>query len=408
MARKTRATGSGLTPKQWDKKLLKYALEENVLSRMGLIGSDDKACIQIKTDKNKGIKGETVQFQMDAPLTGVGGGDDFNSADIMEAYDNFYQDVTIHERGHTTGINGPMTKQRLLENWDERANSKIMQWKGITMEKEIIQSLSGLYNLSGDVASVNEVVPSDGRMIYGGENASGTLGVKTAVGKSAGTTVALGSSGGLYTDALLTAETATNYLFGPRTLEVALSYWLDQEPRPAPLRIDGEDVYLALITPGQALNLIQNTYYRTHFREADRRGSQNQLMKNSLGVWNCGEHSVLIKAYGRVQKRTGAGGTTPSEGFTLNAGRTATSDAVASGDTVGRALLLGAQACLVGYGNINGQLFKRIVGDLDNGTSRKPFYGIDWLYGVRKSQFSNEAGTSQEDYACCCIDTHQV
>ncbi len=405
MARKIRATGSGLTPKQWDKKLLKYALEENVLARMGLIGSDDKACIQIKTDKNKGLKGETVQFQMDAPLTGVGGGDDFNSVDIMEAYDNFYQDVTIHERGHTTGINGPMTKQRLMENWNERANSKIMQWKGILMEKEIIQALSGVYNLSSTVASVNEVAPSTGRIVYGGENVSGTLGVKTAVGDG----TSLGTTGGLTSDALLTAETAANYMFGPRTLEVALSYWLDQEPRPAPLRIDGRDLYLCLITPGQALNLITNTYYRTHFRGADVRGSSNQLMKNSLGVWNCGEHSVLIKAYGRVLKRTGAGGTTPAEGFTLNAGRTATTDAINdSGDVVARALLLGAQAALIGYGNINGQLFKRIVGDQDNGTGRKPFYGIDWLYGVRKSQFTSEAGTTQEDYACLCIDTHQV
>ena len=407
MARKARATGSSLTPKQWSKQFLKYALEENVLARMGLIGSDPSSCIQIRSDLTKS-KGETVQFQMDAPLTGVGGGDDYNSEDIMEAYDNYYQDVTIHERGHTTGISGPATKNRLLENWDERATFKLAEWKGIVMEKEIIHALSGMYNLSTSVESINEVEPSNSRQVIGGENSSGTLGSKTDT--PAGDVI--GSAGGLTNHALLTAETATNYLFGPRTLEAVMAFWLDQEPRPRPLRIDGEDVYLCLISPGQALNLIQNTYYQQRFREADRRGSQNTLMRNSLGVWNCGEESVLIKAYGRILTRTGSGGTGPSDGFRLNAARTAlyntTDDKIASGDTVARALLLGAQSCLVGYGSIDGQMFRRTKGDLDKGTNRKPFYGIDWLYGVRKSQFANEAGTAQQDFAVCCIDTHVV
>jgi len=72
-------------------------------------------------------------------------------------------------------------------------------------------------------------------------------------------------------------------------------------------------------------------------------------------------------------------------------------------------LLLGAQAGGIAYGKTdNGQLFKRFDGDLDDGTGRKPFKGVDWIYGVSPTVFEDESDTAQPDFAKMCLDTCQV
>jgi len=50
-------------------------------------------------------------------------------------------------------------------------------------------------------------------------------------------------------------------------------------------------------------------------------------------------------------------------------------------------------------------VFNKRKGDSDGGSGRKPFYGVDWIYGVSKTVFKNESGTSQEDFAAYAIDT---
>lgn len=391
MPRQERTSGSALTPKVWSKEFYKYALEENFFANSGLIGTGENACIQVKNDLKGATKvGDTVQFQMHAPLQGTGGGNDFSMKDNLEAYDTFYFDVPVAERGHATGVKGPMTQQRMIEDWPELATRQIASWKGRIMELELIAALSGLYNLATDLESVNELAPSSNRIYYGGENSAGVL------------------SASKTTDALLSAETATDYLFGPSTIEEVLYRWLDTEPRPQPLMIDGRKVFLLLIDPLQGKSLVQNTRYRQHFRDGDVRGSKNTLMRDSYGIWNAGEYSVLIRGYNRIQRRTGAGGTAPQEGFVLNGDRTATTDAVANGKTVSRAILLGQNAGAIGYGGKEGKVFNRRNGDEDGGTNRKPFKGVDWIYGVSKTQFKSEDGVSQEDFATYIIETQSI
>lgn len=403
MARKGRTSASPLTPQVWSKKFFEYALEANFFGRSGLIGNDPSACIQVNTDLKK-TAGDTVRFMMNAPLVGVGGGDDFKMTDVLESYASFYFDLTIHERGNATGIAGPMTQQRMIEDWPEIAVKQLAGWKGITMEKEIIKALSGLYNLSTSVESVNENAPTPSRIAYGGETSAGVVDTLSALGDD--TALGAYSTGTkLTSDALLSADTVTDCLMGPNFLERVVLNFMNSEPRPQLLTIEGRPCLILLMSPWQAHDMKKNTTYVNRNMYAEVRGSNNPLLSDSLGFWNCGEVSVLLKPYGRIEQRTGAGGTTPAEGFTLNSGRTATSDVVVSGVTVARALLLGAQAGAIGYGGKNGKTFNRRKGDEDGGSGRKPFYGVDWIYGVSKTIFSNEAATAQQDFATMCIDT---
>lgn len=404
MSRQTRVSTHPLTPTIWSKKFMEYSLEENFFGRMGLIGEDEKSMIRIYRDLEVS-KGNKVRVPMLGPLSGVGGGDNFNSEDILEAYDEFYQDVEVHERGHATANSGPMTRQHMIEDWPEIATRALAGWKGVIEEREIINALCGLYNLSTDVESINEHAPTSKRIAYGGETAAGVIDPLSALadGTKLGTYV---SGTVLTTDALLSADTTSDCLMGPYFLERCVQEYLDIEPRPQPLTIEGRRGFLLIMTPGQAYDMRHNAIYIARNTYADVRGSKNPMLSDSLGWWNCGEVSVLLKSYGRMPQRTGAGGTTPSEGFTLYTDKTYTTDPVASGDTVGRALLVGAQAGAIAYGGAdNGQLFKRFKGDLDSGTGRKPLHGVDWIYGVSKTIFKDEGATAQQDFATMCLDT---
>jgi len=404
MARQTRVSTSPNVPTKWSKAFYKYALDHNFFARSGLIGESVDSCIRVHKDLTV-MAGNKVRMPMFGPLTGIGGGDDFNSEDILESYSAYHFDVEVHERGHATGVSGPYTQQMMVEDWSREATEKIGAWKGVIMEREIIKALSGLYNLSKSVSSVTEIAPAATRWMLGGGAADGTFGVKSGV--SDGTKFS--TTAVVTTDALLSAETATSYLMDPTFIEHAVTYFMQCEPKPQLLTIEGRPCLLLLMTPQQALNLRQNTTYKNRNMYAEVRGHKNPLLSDSLGFWACGEVSVLLKPYSRVESRLGENGTTPSEGFTLDTDRTATTDAVANTVTVGRALLLGAQAGGIAYGKTDtGQLFKRFDGDLDSGSGRKPFKGIDWIYGVAPTVFEDESDTAQPDYAKCVLDTCQV
>ena len=407
MGRQARASTSPNVPIKWSKKFYKYALEKNFFARSGLIGEGEDSMIRVHKDLTK-EKGNTIRMPMTGPLTGIGGGDDFNSEDILEAYSIYHFDIVAHERGHATGVSGPYTQQLMIEDWPKEATNKIASWKGVTMELETINALCGLYNLSDDVQSVNENAPSSDRIAYGGEAADGTLGVKSSLGDDTdlGTTAA-----GVTDDYELSGEAAASYMMGPTFLEAVVDYYINQEPRPQMLMIEGKPCLILLMTTGQARNFVQNAKYIARNQYAQVRGSKNPLLNDSLGFWNCGEVSVLLKSYGRMPYRIGAGGTTPQESFELSDDRStaATLKQVQTDKTVGRALLMGAQAGGIAYGSVGkGQMFNRFEGDLDSGTKRKPFMGVDWIYGISKTVFENESNVAQSDYGLMCLDTMQV
>lgn len=402
-----RASTSPNVPIKWSRGFYKYALEANYFARSGLIGQSANSCIRVHTDLDVPV-GKTVRMPMIGPLTGVGGGDNFNSLDILESYDIFHFDVSVYERGHATDVAGPYAKQMMIEDWPRTATEAIASWKGRTAELEIIKAICGLYNLSTGVSSVNEHAPSTSRIAYGGETSAGVIGTDSALGD--GTKIGVLGDTAITDDYILSAETATNFLMGPNFLEEIVDYWINQEPRPQPLMIENQECYILLMTTSQAKSFRRNTTYLNRNYYAEVRGHKNPLLSTSLGFWPCNGARILLVPYGRMEYRTGAGGTTPQEAFELNTTRTAaaTTKQVQTGKTVGRAVLLGAQAGGIAYGSIDGKQFSRFDGDRDSGTNRKPFKGVDWIYGVSKTVFQDEADTAQPDFATMVIDTLQV
>jgi hypothetical protein len=128
---------------------------------------------------------------------------------------------------------------------------------------------------------------------------------------------------------------------------------------------------------------------------AQVRGNLNPIFSGAAFLYD----GMICWEYDRIPTRTGAGTDTLAEGFLLNAGRTATTDACATGRTVARALLLGAQAVCFAWGELPSWSEDYI----DNNKGKVK---VDMIYGVKRTVF-NAHGTSTpgQDEAIYCIDT---
>ena len=175
----------------------------------------------------------------------------------------------------------------------------------------------------------------------------------------------------------------------------------DATPAIRPVKVNGEDFYICLVHPLQLKSLRGEAAWLQAQREANKRGNQNPIFSGAEGIWN----GVVLHKYQRTELRTGANGTTPSEGFKLSADRTTTyhaDDTVADGRTVCRALFLGAQAGVLGWGQ-NPAWREEL---LDVG--RKQIVGIDMIYGTSKTRFQTAGSVAQEDYGVYACDTQVI
>lgn len=368
------------TQTKWSKQVFEYALKDIKLSP--LFGTDTNSAIVINSDLQKSA-GDNVIFEMVSPFVGVGFGEDGAVATDEEALvvNNFK--VTVNQRGKSALSSGLMSQQRTDIDLRTTFRNELARWYAQALEGDLVQALSGVYNISTVVATVNVKVPSSARILYAGEKADGSGYLKYT------------------TDALLSAATATDALMGVGVIAAAKRKALLSAPKMRPIRIDGGDYFLMLLHPYQVKAIKQQTGvngWASIQKDANTKGPDNPLFKGALGLYD----GVLLWEYDRILTRTGAGSNTPTEGFLLAGGLATTTDPVASGKTVARALLLGAQAGAIAFGE------KAIWTEFMDDGGRKPRVTIDTVYGASKTQFATAAGAAQEDYGVICVDTQVV
>lgn len=370
------------TQKAWSTDMFDY-IEDN-MELTPLMGTGGDSFIHVNSDLT-GRAGDKVGFPLENPLTAVGGGDDSRAEDNIEALvvDNF--ELVAHERvkGHRAA--GKISMKRTALNVREAAKRQLGKWMANQIEDDAVAALAGLYNKSG-VETVNESEPSSDRILYIGQT-------------NAGVVISYAS------DALLSAATNTDAEFGTKIIEIAKRAAYAADPQLEPVMIDGVKAFVCLVSRLQAKSLRADTAWLTAAQQADvrSRAAGNRIWGGAIGFYA----GVLVIEYDRIPSRTGAGGTTPAEGFLLNAARTATTDAVASGKTVDRALFLGRQSACMGWAAMPSRT--EFLGDM----SRIPETSIDAMYGIGKTVFSryvagSDTNTEQEDYAVICIDTQVI
>jgi len=388
----------------WSQAVFVYGLQNMFFT--GMMGKDKNSLIHVNTDLQT-RKGGTIIFESRDPLSGAGVGNDGNTTGSEQRLKRRNMSLTIAERASAVVSAGKISEQLTSTNIREDAKVDLGEWVSEALESDIATSASGLYNensSSSDIQTINESYPTSDRIFYGGQNAAGTSGP--------------GNSGASYTtDALLTAATIANNYMGTTVMEAIKRRCIAASPKFRPVIIrnlsgaNPDDirsgkfsgpvlakVLIVLLDPLQCKSIkaeTGNNGYRAMVSAAQVRGNLNPIFSGAEFYWD----GMLVFEYDRIAKRTGAGGTTLAEGFSLNAGRTATDDACQTGETVARALFMGANALSFGWAQKPGW-------SEDYVDNNKPKVKVDMLYGVKRTIF-NAHGTSTagSDEAIYCCDT---
>ena len=386
----------------WSQAVFIYGLQNNFFTQM--MGKDKNSLIHVNTDLQT-KKGGTIIFESRDPLSGTGVGNDGNTTGNEEQIKRRNMSLTIAERAHSYVSAGKMSEQLTATNIREDGKEDLGEWLSEALEDDIAIAAAGLYNENSSgaaITTINESYPTSDRIYYGGQNAAGALG-------NAGVSYA--------TDALLTAGTQASNLAGTVIMESIKRRAIAATPKFRPVIIrnlsgaNPDDlrsgkfrgpvlakIMIVLMDPLQIKAIkaeTGNNGYRAMVSAAQVRGNLNPIFTGAEFYWD----GMLVFEYDRVVTRTGAGGTTLAEGFLLNAGRTATTDAVANARTVARALFMGAQAMSFGWAQKPGW-------SEDFVDNNKPKVKVDMLYGVKRTIF-NAHGTSTpgSDEAIYCLDT---
>lgn len=410
--------------KVWSKKFFQFMLENMVLS--SLMGTDMNSPIAKVTDLTA-RKGGTIVFEMEAPLVGNGIGDNGRFVDGSatvgtEVMKDYNTTIFIHERGNAVQAGGQISNQLTSTDIKTSGLRRLGVWMAEALEEDIIRATSGIGNVATDIQTVNQSNPTQNRYYVIGENTStGVISYCQIDGTSTSdvtgvTNLPLNSftdDGNPSQDA---GPTATR--FGTRVIEflkrkarevITGSYGGQtlKVPKIAPVKIDGKDTYVMVISRLQEKSLKADSRWNENQQNANVRGESNPIFSGAIGIWD----GVVIKVSERIQTRTGAGGVTATEYF--NDFGAAKVDAINEVDGVGvqvdRGLFLGANACVVAYGKMPTKYTSKE--DID----RIDAVAVHSIYGVAKPTFNyynvtnwaTPAGTNiaTEDYGVIVFDT---
>lgn len=388
----------------WAKKLFDYSLPNHVFQ--SLMGDSSNDFIHVDKDLLQKVGG-TIIFKARQRLSGSGVGDDGDTRNNAQQIKRRNMSMTVHTRATRTESAGMQSEQLTDSKFRPDSKMELGDWIKEIIEDDIVTASAGLYNEnSGGAAiqTINESYPTSSRIYFGGQNAAGTI---SNSGASFGT------------DALLTADTTANNLMGLKLMEAIKRRALAATPRfrgssvPDMSEMSEKEIrtgvdgpvegiyYLCLINPLQTKAIRAETGtqgWREITAAAQVRGNKNPIFSGAAFIWD----KMIFWEYDRVPRRTGAGGTTLAEGFSLNAGRTATDDACATNRTVCRAMLLGADALAFGWAMMPGwfEWFE---------DANKPVVKTEMIYGVKRTTFNAHGGTTPgQDEAIYCVDTEVV
>lgn len=394
MPRTSILSANQLTQKAWPQTVFTIMLENMQFSGLMSEGNDMPVIIDRTLE---GRVGDQVIFELDMPLSSAGGTDDSDIEGNEEAMSFFNFPVTIHERNHGVRSAGKMTDKRSAIKIRSKAAYAIGRWSAEQVENDLIWAGSGLGNqntYAGEgtsaILTVNEKAPSSSRIFYGGQTAAGVVTEES-------TDSAIGDGG---------ASDYANFLFGTKIISLIKIRAQLAYPKFKPVMIDGKWYYVIVIHPLQTKALREETgaagwaqiQQNANIRGLmnplfTKRGSGKERMFNGIvGIYD----DVIILESERIETRVA--------GEVFDSGDTIDTYIASGTARVARALLMGAQAICLGWG----QPWKRLERNFDY--FRKPGTATDGIYATSKVRFrdpgaSQNTNTAQEDFSVWAVDT---
>jgi len=378
-------SANALTRKRWSDTMFKYMLQNMQLTK--LMGQEGGATAIVVKNDLLSQPGDQVTFQLDMPLTGAGGYDDSDIESNEEAMSFYNFPLVIHERSHGVRSAGKMTDQRTGFKILERGGTALGRWTAEQVENDLLYALSGVGNQgdyvgegSTSILTVNEKAPHANRIWYGGQTAAGVVESVAA-------------------DANI--DSLTDNLFGSYVISTIKRKMQMAQPKFKPIRFQGgRGFYVCLAHPYQIKALMAETRWPTIVQNAYDRGRNNWLFGKDgqeyesmfdglVGIWD----DVLIYEYDRILSRV-AGEVFHDSGDTCHA------NVVDGTARVCRAIFMGAEAAVMGWG----QKWQRHTKDFDY--DRKPGVATDGLYGVSRTVWRDPSTNQSTNTAQPCFATY--
>ena len=329
--------------KSWAKMTWDFGKKESYFNKF--MGHGRYSIIQIQEDLSRG-KGTSIEVSLLMPLNGAGVIED-NQLENNEEKMN-YRSCTVYlsRIRNAVRLKGRFEEQKTQEKMRTDMRKVLSAWLARYFDLSIFAVLTGTQppfaNLAGAELPYTIEPPTADRMLFAG-TATSEAGITTS---DVFDTTLIGKARRMAQEDELTAV--------------------------QPIRIDGRETYVMVIDPYQARDLRQDPKWLEAQEHANIRGEKNPIFSGAMGIYE----GVVIHECLRVPRtQTGSGGA-----------------------TVGHALFLGAQACILAEGTP--PRWEEELFDYKNQ------YGvsIDRMFGLKKAQFKYD-GNTLTDFGCINVLT---
>lgn len=332
MADTSYGVNNPLAVKIWSRKLLHEALKQTWFSKF--IGSGSDALCYMKNDLEKG-PGDRIRVGLRMLLSGAGIQGDNTLEGEEEALVTYTDDLLIDQLRHAVRSAGKMSEQRVPFSVREEARMGLTDWWADRLDTAFFNQLCG-----------NTAV-ADTR--YTGNNA--TLAPTTGV-----------YGGGEGTEASLSAS--TTHALTLRDFDKAVAIAKTRSPMIRPIKVGGDDYYVAFLHTNAVYQLRGQTstgQWADIEKAKVQGGKESGIFTGAIGVYN----NVVFHESTRLPNTVD------------NAANT----------SFRRAVLAGAQAMCIGYGQDGGSS----VSWTEELFDYKNKLGVEagMIFGMKKAQYNS-------------------
>lgn len=337
MATTSYGINNPLTVKVWAKKLYREALKATWYAKF--MGETTDALIQVKNELSSGA-GDRITYGLRMQLTGDGVQGDGTLEGNEEALQTYSDNLYIDQLRNAVRSAGRMTDQRIPWSIREEAMSGLRDWWANRFDTSMANQLAGYTPQTDTRYTGNQatIAPSSGNILVQGHG----------TGPESG----------------LTSSDTFNLNLLDRAVAVAKTL----TPMIRPVKVNGDDMYVALLHPYQVYSLRTNTASGQwlDIQKAAMTGGEiddNPIFTGALGVYN----NVILFEDTRMPPAVNSGA------------------AIAN---TRRAVFCGAQASTMAFGQKNRDQQADWVEELfDYGNQLGVSAGF--IYGLKKTTFNS-------------------
>lgn len=263
-----------LAKKLWSEKLFREALKETYISKF--IGNSNTSLCQLLTDTQKGA-GDKITYGLRMQLSGAGTSGDGTLEGNEEALSFHSDSIYIDQIRNSVRSAGRMSEQRVPYSMREEARMALTDWMSDMLDTSFFNQITGNTGESDVKRTGMQATSAPTTLIVGGSHT---------------------------TEASLSAT--TTHAVTLRDLDRAVAYAKTASPVFKPLRMKGEDYYVAFIHPYQTYQLRgqTNSGQWADIQKAAIQGGNitgNPIFTGALGVYN----GVILHESTRIPNTTG-------------------------------------------------------------------------------------------------------